>query len=254
MVQAGNLAVSQSGSMVTYYWEIYHLMGDPSVMIYFSQAPDATANYQPLMPLASTTFTVNTDPYAYVAISKDGILHGCTVADNNGVAEVNMFNPIVVPGTADIVITGQNLKPFMGTISVASPEGAYVLLDEMGIDDSNGNNNSIVDFDENILLDISLENLGSLAASNVIATLSTTDEFITLNTYSHNWPNIPAGSTSNQDGAFEFTVDELIPDQHVAQFNLVITDGSDTWNSSFNVTLNAPVLTVLSYLVDDDGR
>jgi hypothetical protein len=251
MVQAGNLAVSQSGSMVTYYWEIYHLMGDPSVMIYFSQAPDAVANYQPLMPLASTTFTVNTDPYAYVAISKDGILHGCTVADNTGVAEVNMFNPIVVPGTADVVITGQNLKPFMGTLTVASPEGAYVLLDEMGINDSNGNNNGNVDFDENIMLDISLENLGSLTASNVIATLSTTDEYITLNTYSHNWPNIPAGSTLNQVGAFTFTVDELIPDQHVAQFNLVITDGSDTWNSSFNVTLNSPVLTVLSYLVDD---
>ncbi len=251
MVQAGNLAVSQSGSMITYYWEIYHLMGDPSLMIYYSQAPDAIANYQALMPLASTTFTVNTDPYAYVAISKDGVLHGCAIADNTGLAEVTMFNPITVPGTADVVITGQNLKPFMGTVTVASPEGAYVLLNEMEIDDSNGNNNGIADFDEYIMLDITLENLGSATATNVTATLSTTDEYITLNSYSHSWPNIPAGATSMQPGAFAFTVDELIPDQHVANFDLEITDGTDTWNSSFNVTLNSPVLTVLSYVVDD---
>ncbi len=252
MPSAGNLAVSQSNSSLkTYYWEIYHLMGDPSVTIYFSQPPDATSNYQALMPLASSTFTVNTDPYAYVAISKDGVLHGCAIADNTGLAEVNMFNPITVPGTADVVITGQNLKPFMGTLTVASPAGAYVLLDEAEIDDSNGNNNGNADFNEYIMLDITLENLGSLTASNVIATLSTIDEYITLNSFSHNWPNIPAGATSTQSAAFAFTVDGLVPDQHVVQLNILITDGTDTWNSSFNVTLNSPVLTVMSYVVDD---
>jgi hypothetical protein len=252
MIPAGNFAVSQSNSgMKTYYWEIYHLMGDPSVMIYYSQSPDAVANYQALMPLASTTFTVNTDPYAYVAISKDGVLHGCAIADNTGLAEVTMFNPITVPGTADVVITGQNLKPFMGTVTVASPEGAYVLMNEMEIDDSNGNNNGIADFDEYIMLDITLENLGSATATNVTATLSTTDEYITLNSYSHSWPNIPAGTTSMQPSAFAFTIDELIPDQHVANFEIEITDGTDTWSSSFNVTLNSPVLTIQSYIVDD---
>ena len=252
MISAGNFAVSQSSSsMKTYYWEIYNLMGDPSLMIYYSQAPDAIANYQALMPLASTTFTINTDPYAYVAISKDGVLNGCAIADNTGVAEVNMFNPITVPGTADVVITGQNLKPFMGTVTVASPEGAYVLLDELGIDDSNGNNNGIADFDEYIMLDITLENLGSATATNVTATLSTTDEYITLNSFSHSWPNIPAGTTSMQPAAFSFTIDELIPDQYVANFVIEITDGTDTWSSSFNVTLNSPVLTIQSYIVDD---
>lgn len=252
MIPAGNLAVSQSSSsMETYYWEIYHLMGDPSVMIYYSQAPDAVANYQALMPLAATTFTVNTDPYAYVAISKDGVLHGCAVADNAGLAEVTMYDPIVVPGTADVIITGQNLKPFIGTLNVASPAGAYVLLSEFQIDDSNGNNNGLVDFDENIHLDVTLENLGSQTASNVVGTLSSTDEYITLNTFSHNWPNIAAGATSTENDAFVFTVDEFVPDQHVVNFSLAVTNGVDTWYSTFNVTLYAPVLTVLSYTIDD---
>ena len=147
-------------------------MGDPSLMIYFSQAPDPVANFQALMPLASTTFAVNTDPYSYVAISKDGVLHGCAIADETGLAEVTMFNPITVPGTADVVITGQNIKPFMGTVTVASPEGAYVLLDDFEIDDAAGNNNGNADFDEYIMLDVTLENLGSQTATTVSAALS----------------------------------------------------------------------------------
>jgi hypothetical protein len=251
MTQAGNLAVTQAGGNETYYWEIYHLMGDPSLMIYYSQPPDPVANYQALMPLGSTSFTVNTDPYSYVAISKDGVLCGCCIADETGLAEVNMMNPISVPGTADVVITGQNLKPFIGTVSVASPEGAYVLFNEFEIDDSNGNNDGKVDYNENILLDVTLENLGNQTGSNLSATISTTDNNITINNASHDWPNISAGGSATETGAFEFTVNELIEDQHVVQFNIDVTDGIDTWNSVFNVTLNAPVLEIGNFYVDD---
>ena len=254
MPAAGNLAVTQSGSsMEEYYWEIYHLMGDPSLMIYFGQPPETTANYQGLMPLASTTFTVNTDPYGYVAISKDGELHGCAIADETGLAEVNMFLPITEPGEADVVITGQNMKPYFGTVTVASPAGAYVLFNELQIDDSNGNNNGLIDFSEYIMLDVTLENLGSQTATNLVATLSTSDENVSIDSDTHNWPDIVANGTQTETGAFAFTVNDLVPDQHIVQFDLEITDGTDTWNSSFNVTLNSPVLTVLSYTIDDAG-
>ena len=249
---AGNLAVTQSGSsMETYYWEIYHLMGDPSVMIYLSQPPATYASYQALMPLSSNTFTVNTEPHAYVAISKDGELNGCALADATGLAEVDMFNPIVVPGEADVVITGQNLMPFIGTVTVASPNGAYVLFDDLEIDDSNGNNNGVADFSEEIMLNISLENLGSLTASNLTATISTDDENVSIVSDTHAWPDIAAGDASMEYAAFTFTINELIPDQHIVNFDMEITDGVDVWNSTFNITLNAPVLIIGSYTIDD---
>jgi hypothetical protein len=253
---AGNLAVTQSGSNLnTYYWEIYHLMGDPSLMIYFSQPAETIATYQGLMPLGSATFTVNTVPYAYVAISKDGTLHGCALSNAAGLAEITLFNPILVPGVADIVITGQNVKPFFGTVTVASPDGAYVLFNELTINDAAGNNNGIIDFGEYILLDVTLENFGNLPASNVTATLTTADPHITINVGTHNWPNIPAGSTMLQSQAFAFTVANVIPDQHKVLFNMSITDGNDTWNSTFYLTLNAPVLIIGSYTIDDsDGN
>ncbi len=252
MPSAGNLAVTQAGStMETYYWEIYHLMGDPSIMIYFSQPPDATANYQGLMPLGAASFTVNTDAYAYVAISKDGELCGCAIADETGLAEVNMFNPIAVPGEADVVITGQNLKPFIGTVNVSSPEGAYILFDEFTIDDSNGNNDGKVDYNENILLDMALQNLGSITGTNLSATISATDANVAIDNATHSWPNIDPNASVTEMGAFEFTVNELIEDQHVVQFDMDITDGADTWNSVFNITLNAPVVEIGTFYVDD---
>lgn len=118
MVSAGNLAVTQSGSGLTnYYWEIYHLMGDPSVMIYFSQPPEIMATYPANMPLTAETFAVTTEPYAYVAISKNGFLHGAAVADVSGLAQVSLL-PITEPGTAEIVITKQNRKPHFGTVEI----------------------------------------------------------------------------------------------------------------------------------------
>ena len=252
MPSAGNLAVSQAGSSLeTYYWEIYHLMGDPSLMIYFSQPPATTANYQGLMPLGVTTFEVNTDPYGYVAISKDGVLHGCGIADDMGYTEVTMFEPITIPGDADVVITGQNMMPYAGTVTVASPNGPYVLFDDFEIDDTNGNNNGLVDFSEYIMLDVTLENLGNSTASNLSVEISTDDDYITLETSTHNWPDISSGSSSMEEGAFAFSVDEMIPDQHVVQFNVEITDGDEIWTGQFNVLLNAPVLASSGYSIDD---
>jgi hypothetical protein len=251
MTQAGNLAVTQAGGMETYYWEIYHLMGDPSLMIYFGQGDEPIANYQGLMPLGSSTFVVNTDPYSYVAISKDGELAGAAMADETGFAEVEMFNPISVPGLADIVITGQNLQPYIGTVTVASPEGAYILFSELEIDDSEGNNNGMVDFGETISLNVTLENFGQEDGTNLVASISTDDEFVSVTQESYNWSNIPGGATAMEEGAFTFTVNDIITNAHTVSFEMEITDGTDIWNSTFNIMLYAPVLTIGNYTIDD---
>jgi len=252
MPSAGNLAVTQAGSSrEDYYWEIYHLMGDPSLMVYFSQPPVTTAVYDPLMPLSTTSFTVNTDPYAYVSITKDGILYGAAIADASGLATVTL-DPITVPGSADVVVTRQNGQPFIGTVVVASPSGPYVLLDDFQIDDAAGNNNGQIDYAENILLDVTLENVGSSTANNVSAILSTTDTYVTITDDSQAWPAIPSSATSSQIGAFAFTVADDAPDQHMVTFDLTITGTSDdTWNSVINVTINAPILEPGYMTIDD---
>ena len=253
MPSAGNLAVTQAGSSLTnYYWEIYHLMGDPSLMVYFSQPPDINVSYPALMPLGTETFTVNTDPYAYVAISKDGVLHGAALADASGEAIVQL-DPINEPGTADVVVTKQNGKPFIGTVEVSSPGGVFVSFEDVSISDPNGNNNGLADYGENLLLNVSLENVGDETASNVSASISTDDAFVEIIASTHSWPEIPAGQTVLENGAFEVSIAEDIPDLHQINFSLEITDGTNTWNATFKITGHAPDLAMENVTILDPG-
>jgi hypothetical protein len=72
---AGNFAVTQAGdAMADYYWEIYHLMGDPSLMNYFGVPTALTVNYSSAIVIGETSLTVNTEQYAYVAISQNNVL------------------------------------------------------------------------------------------------------------------------------------------------------------------------------------
>lgn len=253
MMVAGNLAVTASGSsMITYYWQVYCLMGDPSLSVYFGVPDEMIASYDPLMPLQSSSFTVITDPYAYVAISKEGVLYGSALADENGVAEV-MLDPISVPGDADIVITAQNREPYFGTVLVASPDGPYVLLQSKVVNDVNGNNNQIPEHGEQFGFDMELKNVGNDASEELTVTLTSTSAYIEIMDGTETWPNIEPDAIVSLENAFEVLASEWLPDQHKAQFELEITNGTETWNSSFTLKLNAPLLRAAGMTIDDSN-
>ncbi|MFH1121997.1 MAG: C25 family cysteine peptidase [Bacteroidota bacterium] len=251
MMFSGNLAVTEgSPSSMVYYWEIYCLMGDPSLMIYFG-VPDAmTVAYEPLMPLQTTEFTVTAEPFAYVAISKDGILYGSALADESGVAEV-LLDPITVPGDAQIIVTAQNKQPYIGSVVVASPDGPYIMLQAQTVNDENANNNQVPEYAESFGFNMTLKNVGNSAGANLTVTLSTTSPYAEVKEAVESWPNIAPGETVNVEYAFEVTADEWLPDQHPAVFTLEITDGTETWISNYTVLLNSPDLQTADIIIDD---
>jgi len=252
MVNAGNLAVTQgSPSSYDYYWEIYHLMGDPSLMPYFKIPQVLQANYMPILPLGNTSFTVNTEAYAYVAISMNGILHGAALADSNGLAVVNII-PFTNTGIANLVITKQNRQPIITTIPTATPTGPYVALNSYQIIDNSGNNNSLADYDETIKLNINLKNIGVASDSNVTVILSSNNQYITITDSTETFGIITAGNTKNINEAFTFKVAALIPDQNNAILTMKISDAlNNSWNYQLYVTLNAPVINIITMTIED---
>ncbi|MBU2649971.1 MAG: T9SS type A sorting domain-containing protein [Bacteroidetes bacterium] len=252
MIFAGNLAVQEGvpGS-AEYYWDIYNMMGDPSLTVYFSEPPLVEVEYIEMLPLSSTTFVVNTEPYAYVAISRDGVLHGAKLADEDGLAEMEIL-PFQTPGDADVIVTLQNREPFIGTVLVANPEGAYLLLNDYIIEDSLGNNNHVADYDELVCLTVALENLGNSDALNASATITSSDPNIILTDNFQEWGSVPAHGISWQDNAFTFMVQEVIEDQHVVEFEMTMEAGAkETWTTDLSIILNAPVLSILEMAIDD---
>ena len=255
MVVCGNYAVEESNSgMKTYYWEIYHLMGDPSLMIYYSVPPPLSATYLSTLMIGMNSLTVSTEAYATVALSGNGVLLDAKVTGLSGSVTLN-FSPLSAPGNLDIVITKQNRQPHTGTIQVIPAEGPYIVYTDNTVNDPppSGNNNGVMDYDETNLLSVYLENVGVETAGNVVATLSSASSYITITDNNAVYGNIAPGQTVSVTDGFSVNVADNIPDQEEVAFTVSATDGTDTWNSNFNITANAPLLTIGAMTVTDNG-
>ena len=251
MIHAGNLAVTQAGGSDQYYWEIYHVMGDPSLMPYIGVPTTLAVSHIAATPLGTTSFTINTEENAYVAISMNGVLLDAKLADATGMVNLT-FPPLSNVGVADIVITKQFKVPYEGVVQVISPNGPYIISNSTNINDALGNNNSLVDYNEFIDLIVDLQNVGSVNANSLDLVISTIDPYVTLIDSSVNLPLVGASQIVTIPTPFSFQVASFVPDQHIVTFNLDISDNlGNIWNSNINLVLNAPVLDHTNFIIDD---
>jgi len=251
MVFAGNLAVEESNSgMKEYYWQTYCLMGDPSLMIYYSVPPVLEASYTPLLPLGTSEFEVQTEPYAYIALTRDNIIHGVAEADSNGKAIMNI-TPFTEPCYASVVVTKQNMQPFIDSVLVASPAGPYLMLQNYQINDEGGNNNQLPEFGEPLDLNLTVVNYGNASAVNTLATLSTSDPYLTITQPSFTWPLIPSQQSDTVSNVFGIQVAGFLPDMH--QANMILKFDADTCEFTYQlpVTLLAPKLQADNITISD---
>jgi uncharacterized ubiquitin-like protein YukD len=251
MIHAGNLAVTQAGGAEQYYWEIYHLMGDPSLMPYIGIPTALTVSHNAATPVGTITLSVTTEEHAYVAISMNGVLLDAQLADVTGIVNLT-FPAISNVGVADIVVTKQFKAPYIGTVQIFPPTGPYVIYSSNAINDIAGNNNSLADYNELIDMTVDLQNVGSVDATSVDVVISTSDPYVTLINTSVNMPIIITSQIVSIPTPFSFQIASFVPDQHIATFTLTMTDNlGNTWNATVNVLLNAPVLDHTTFTIDD---
>jgi hypothetical protein len=121
LIYCGNLAVMEGGSSMTqYYWEIYTLMGDPSVISYMGVPSTNNITHDPVIVFGSSSFPVHADPGSFVGISMDGVLYGSGYVDESGVVDIDL-NTFPSPGTATLVVTSQNRVPYITDLTVITP-------------------------------------------------------------------------------------------------------------------------------------
>lgn len=253
IIFAGNLAVNLGASLVDahYYWEIYHLMGDPSLMVYLGEAISMNASFNPLLPIGSSIFQCSTEPFAYVGISMNGVLHGAGIADTNGLVTIPIL-PFTNSGYANIVITAQNRKPIFDSVVVTTPNGPYLIIKDNLIVDSLGNNNSRADNGEDISINLNIQNITSFDAIKTTVKTTTTSNDIILTDSFKVIGDIPAMDSIIATAAFSFTVKNNIIDQKPAVFNIQFKDSIGTiWNSNIAIILNAPLFLIKSLVIDD---
>jgi PKD repeat protein len=247
------LMTTESGSNSD--WETaktWIMFGDPSMQPRTDTPAELNISSNVVLVGAPFTTTI-TGPDgavegAMVCLSKDGEYFSA-LTDATGAVS---FTHTLTPGTAKLVVTGFNTETIYEEVTVVPPGGAYVIVNSCEVNDADGNNNGQADYGETILLDVMAENVGSDNATNVTATISSTDEFITINNNSYNFGNIDAGATANAIGAFEITVAEDAPDGHSAFIEIVFNgDGDGEWEGSMSIALHAAVLEMGEYTISD---
>ena len=250
----GNMAVQESGSsLANYYWEIYHLMGDPSVMTYIGLPVENQVDHPASIMLGENSIFVESNPNSHVGLSINGDFHGSVFIDESGSATLD-FIPFEVPGSADFVVTGQNKQPYITTIPVIAPSGPYVIFDSCLVNDINGNDNEMIDFGENILLDMTLVNVGPDPAHSVTAVLMSDDPYVIITDSIAAYGDIEGsfGSVTIPD-AYAFEISEEVPDRHSIHFALHVISNEDNWDSDFSLDAHAPDVEFVDMFIDDQS-
>jgi subtilisin-like proprotein convertase family protein len=118
---AGNLAVSQSGSSrITYYWNIYNLMGDPSLATYMGVPGTNPVSHVPTLFTNAVTFALDAAPGSYVGLTQNGVLMAAGTVGAGGSAVLDL-NGFLAPGAAHLVVMMQNLEPYIVDVPVIVP-------------------------------------------------------------------------------------------------------------------------------------
>ncbi|HKK71251.1 MAG TPA: C25 family cysteine peptidase [Candidatus Krumholzibacteria bacterium] len=119
----GNLAVQESGSGLTsYYWDIYNLMGDPSLPVHVGVPATNPVVHADNLVANQTSVTVSAAAGSYVGVSQNGALLGAaTVHAGATDVTIDYLQSLQAGVPAMVVVTGQNLVPYVAELPVAAP-------------------------------------------------------------------------------------------------------------------------------------
>ncbi len=249
MIYAGNMSVeSSSSSRKEYYWQIYHLMGDPSVMPYNKgRAATMTPNVPSTLTLNSTTMNIQAVPYAYIAFNdNNGHLLTAAFADANGAATLT-FDPISSVGSHEVVITAQNYKPYIQPVTIIT-YGPYVSVTEMT---PAGNLNA----DGNISFNIKLRNQGVDNAADLTLRFQSNSEHILLDStgFIHLNTGLAAGQEMTLNAVCSGHIWGSVEDLTSTQIRAFVYWGNTTHDVSennFTFTINAPKPQYVSHTIN----
>ena len=245
MIMMGNLAVVQGASSRSdYYWEIYSVMGDPSVKPY-AGIPDVNEmDFPETTFIGASSMEVHAAPYTYVGLSMGNILYAAGLTNASGYVELQ-FSPFTDPGVATLVGTRSRMRPMIYSIDVVPNDGAYVVAGQIEL----GGGAQAVEAGQSIPVNLSFSNVGVMAAENLSLSIVSNSEWLYASQVQTQLPDIDPSGIINIESAFVLNVDQGVPDQHIGSLSIVVSDGEHQWITNRSVTVNAPdvIISSISY-------
>jgi hypothetical protein len=247
---AGNLSVSSSTtSKKKYYWETYNLVGDPSLIPVIGHPDTFNIALPDTLPNNITKYSFISDPFSYVAISHFDTLYDASFASASG--SISLDIPALSNDSCLLVITGQNRKPVIKTIYITDNHKEFINLKNYGITDVSGNNNGLADYGETVMMNLSVSNEGTLPASGLYATISTTSPWVSILNDSVMIGSLSAGAVSNISNIFPLLISGNVPDLGTITIDLKLKDAHGVKKYKIDICAHSPRLDITGFLLDD---
>ena len=230
------------------------IFGDPTVVMRTAFPENLALGHQDVYFLGTPSITVTSaNEGALVALTFNGEILGTGFVEN-GTVTMELAEPISVPGDYLITGTAYNTIPYQAVVQAVPAAGPYVLSNGNTTVDITGDSDGNVDQGESIALELNLANVGIETAMDVMVTITTEDAWVVITDGMESAGDIDAEGTLTLPG-FAFDVVAGVEDQHVAVFDVEMTDADgNVWMAAFNVVLNAPHFTILDLTVEDGGN
>ena len=250
-------ATSSDGNGVgtAYAWTIF---GDPSTMFRSKTPQEMIVSHPSVLTVGQNSIEVTSNAEeTLIAITRevnDEVVILGTGYANNGTAIINIAS-LDEPCTVKLTATAYNKVTYQTEIMVIVPEGPYVVNGGYTINDSEGNNNGQIDYNESIKLNNTINNVGVETANNVSMSISTTSNDITITDNSESFGNIAANESATKNDAFAMSIRNGVADQTNIEIAYTLTaDNCETRTGLFFITANAPAPEISFVGVNDsDG-
>ena len=257
VIYAGNMAVqaaySATDNYVKYYWEIYELMGDPSVMTWLGQPEDMNIRVDNIAPVnntievidGTTSIAVSTGaPYTYIALTHDLDLVTAVLSDANGNATLT-FPAVNAGETYELAASAQNYKTTFTTINVMAGEGARVIISDVAV-----TNDAQAVANAHLTLDVTIENHFPDAGTNTSISAVTTSNQITLTDATETVGTVNSGDVLVLNASFALNVGNALSDGDIAPIQFTVSylsnGTAETTTYTYNLMLVDALLAYVS--------
>ena len=242
LLQSGNMAVTESASsQVEYYWEIYHLMGDPSVLTYYGVPAELSISHPSALPIGVTSLAVSAEQYTYVAVSQNGVLLDAKYTDQSGSVTLS-FDPLASMDVLEVVATKQNKQVYIGAVNILSSEMSYVTCSSISISNGSDQTNEF-EVNETFVLNMNLENFGSTVATGLNIEVASSNPNVTIAFNPIFVDSLLGQSNLSLSDSVTIVLNNNFSDQEVVLLSYTITDSQgNAWTSYTSVLVNAPKL------------
>lgn len=239
---------------VEYHYKVFTVLGDPSIHIWKNTPRHVTSDHITEIQVGNNDIEVQANyvddnkPVAnrMVTITGPGVF-ATALTDSTGMA--TLFIAPEIADTLIVTVRGEDVYPEQSEIYITQPEELVEPEGEPLIADLNGNNDGLINPNENATLAFDLKNWGEATVVNTQAVLSTTHPDVQIITGTVNFGNISSGETVSGD-PFEVSLPaSTCPVGTEIEFQLNVTTQASQWDYIYTITMHGCELEENNYMI-----